>query len=178
MPASPVPIRHRAKLPPTRPPPARCERCHRSHLATSTSLCVSPILQAAETVEHIDAPRRLACCSVGSTSPCPFPDPHACHLQARNTRRTPAAALPLRAGAVPPPRHSTPPSRRCGCLRTPGRSASSPKAHGSPSVLPRFASSHDLLLPRSTVVLRSFSHGCSVMLLPRLFCDASPTVVL
>jgi len=66
-------------------------------------------------------------------------------------------------------------------------------SHGSPSVLPRFASSHDLLLPRlfcdasptqlfcdasPTVVLRCFSHGCSVMLLPQLFCDASPTVVV
>ena len=40
---------------------------------------------------------------------------------------------------------------------------------GSPSVcfLPRFAS--------PTVVLRCFSHGCSAMLLPRLFCEFTET---
>ena len=43
MPASPAaaPARHHATTPPSRPPPARLERCQRSPLATSTSLCAS-----------------------------------------------------------------------------------------------------------------------------------------
>ena len=135
MPTGPDPTRHRTLLPPTRPPPARFERCHRSPLATSPSLCGSPILQAAPPAEYIDAPRRLTRCSVGSTSPCPYLTQHVCHLRPTTSTRPPP--LPSLTAPVPPSRHLSSPPCRCECLRTPGRSASmlcirspsAPRAH-------------------------------------------------
>jgi hypothetical protein len=139
MPTSPVPTRHRALLPPTRPPPARRERCHRSHLATSPSLCESPVLAASCRAHGAHRrTRRLSRCSVGTASPCPFPNQHACHHQAHITRRTPSRCPPsprrFRHPVTHAPRHAAADvSARPGAAHRHQRrrSPSAPRAHST-----------------------------------------------
>ena len=130
MPVSPAPLRHRAMLPPMRPPPARRERCHRSHLATSTSLSASPVLGCRCRLPWSLLAQQCAAWPAAPSArlrPCPLPNQRACHLQAHATRRTPRHCPPS-PHRFRRPRHACPSSRRCGCLRVPGRSASSPRA--------------------------------------------------